>query len=61
MGGETPLMMAVEEGNIHCMQLLFDQANKAGCRGPDTSIVTVSGRTVAHIGNMKGPSIMQPL
>ena len=37
-GGETPLMMAIDEGNIHVMQLLFAQAQKPGGHGPDPSL-----------------------
>ena len=37
-GGETPLMMAIDEGNIHVMQLLFSQDQKPGCNGPSITL-----------------------
>jgi hypothetical protein len=46
MGGETPLMMAVDEGHIHVMAILFDQINQEGREAADISIASVSGRTV---------------
>ena len=54
LGGETALMMAVDEGNLEVMQLLF-------VHNPDPTFATISGRNVYHFGLAKGGQVMESL
>ena len=47
-------MMAVDEGNLEVMNLLFPHS-------PDPTFVTISGRNVYHFGAAKGGQVMESL
>ena len=53
-GGESPLMLAVDEGNMEVMQLMF-------AHNPDPTFTSLSGRNVYLYGQMKGGEVMAQL
>ena len=54
---ETPLMMAIDEGHVHVMHLMFNQLSVPGRRGPDPFLKTISGRSVIDLAKHKNEQV----